>query len=254
MLGRNRITPGSTSGTGLVGTTGGDGSSQGAPGTADDLNNSNDGGSSGGGGSSPGRARQRAREKANNDNSSSGSGNPHNSVAPDPRKFHDNKAKDTDNDGQANTVETTTHTTMSNPFNSGKTGSEIIAEGGSPASAITIDSDAHSMKDVIKDKGVKGTLGTISDLAQDGNDSNSSPTFDAVPNTQEGKDALKDTVGSVVDTAKDMTPGQNTNQTTGNNPVNQAQKAVSGFGGKSTTALLVAVAAIAGILGFVGGN
>ena len=98
-----------------------------------------------------------------------------------------------------------TMTTMDDPFSGntggGKTGSEVLAEGGAPEAAATIDPDASSVKEKMKQDGVSSTVTTITELAQDGNDSNSEPTFDNVNDTTQGRSDLRDSAKALAETA-----------------------------------------------------
>ena len=91
----------------------------------------------------------------------------------------------------------------SDPFGSGKTGSETLAEAGAPESVVTSDPHSSSMEEVIADKGLKGTFGKLTSLAHDGDDGPSA-TFDHVPNTEAGREALQDSAESIVETAQSM--------------------------------------------------
>lgn len=97
--------------------------------------------------------------------------------------------------------------TTSDPFSGntsgGLTGSEIMAEGGSATSVVTSDPHTDSMEEKIEEDGLSYTLNQFQDMAHDSDDGDTA-TFDHVPNTEEGRDALRDSVEGVVSTAQDV--------------------------------------------------
>jgi hypothetical protein len=163
--------------------------------------------------------------------------------------------------------ETSVVTTQDDPvndpvFGGGKTGSETMAEGGSPSAVVTSDPNASSLEEKMKEDGAKATVQTFTDLAQDGNDSDSGPTFDHVENNEEGKNALQDTAQAFVDTAKKATQDQNSqnDQTTTGIPQaetaaqNAANAATGGNGGGVLSAILGFFSAVVGAITALGGN
>lgn len=119
-------------------------------------------------------------------------------TSPDPRKFKDNEpANDPINEPEP------TVTTMDDPFESGKTGSEIMAEGGNPSAVVTMDPNAGSLEEKIAKDGLQSTVDKFQQLAHDGDDG-ATPTFDSVPNTEAGADAIRDAGGSFVEAAQNV--------------------------------------------------
>ena len=158
--------------------------------------------------------------------------------------------------------ETNVITTQDDPFSGGLTGSEIMAEGGAASSTYTIDSGSDNIQDEIRENGgVEETLAQIEELAADGDDSNSTPTFDNVSNNQEGQQALRDTVQTVVDAAGSMDPNQSDAPTQAENAAAQNAENVAtppaSAGGSGPGGILgMILAAITALLGALlpGGN
>lgn len=155
-----------------------------------------------------------------------------------------------------------TVTTHDDPFSGntggGKTGSEIIAEGGAPEAGVTNDPHETSVSEKFDDP--KNAIDAVVDRAQDGDDGSSVnfDDFDATPANKQGKSDLKDSVESVVEAT--TSGGSNDSggdvpsqaETAARNAANSVSQAVpdditptlSGGGGrvKAVLALLVGVA------------
>lgn len=78
----------------------------------------------------------------------------------------------------------------------GKTGSETIAEGGAPESTVTNDPSNSSVAEKYTDP--KKAVTDMLARASDGNDG-STTTFDATPDNDEGRQAIQDSVSSIVE-------------------------------------------------------
>lgn len=155
----------------------------------------------------------------------------------------------------------TTHETdpMRDPiFSGGKTGSETMAEGGSASSVVTSDPNASSLEGKMEQDGVGATVETFKNLASDGDDGDSGPTFDHVPNTEQGKSALKDTAEALASAASSATPSEAeqaaNNADRANNAQNSSQTTVTAAGGSGPDGILGAILAfvrslLAGLFG-----
>lgn len=149
-----------------------------------------------------------------------------------------------------------TVTTHDDPFSGntggGKTGTEIIAEGGAPEAGVTNDPHETSVSEKFDDP--KNAIDAVVDRAQDGDDG-SSVNFDATPANKQGKSDLKDSVESVVeattsggsnDSGGDVPSQAETAARNAANSVSQAVPDLSGGGdGGGLKAALLALAGIA---------
>lgn len=109
------------------------------------------------------------------------------------------------NDSTHSTTQSSHDPTNDPVFSGGKTGSEIMAEAGDPSSVATIDSDASSVQEKMKQDGISSTVETFKDLAKDGNDSNDAATFDQVD--QSNADDLQQGVNELAGAAQDVVSG-----------------------------------------------
>lgn len=130
----------------------------------------------------------------------SGGGGP---VTRDADTLTTDDSNDSNDDHQKNSDNVVT--TNDDPFSGGsggKTGSEIMAEAGSPSSVATIDPHVSSVEEKMAEDGAQRTVDTFTDLASDGDDPNGGTTFDQVPNNEQGKETLQDTAESFRNTAR----------------------------------------------------
>jgi hypothetical protein len=157
--------------------------------------------------------------------------------------------------------DTSVVTTTSDPFSGntsgGKTGSEIIAEGGAPESTVTSDPHETSVSEKFDDP--KQAVEDMVALAHDGNDGDTA-SFDHVNDTEQGREDLKDSVSSIVkattdapENVPDDTPSKA--ETARMNAMNATPGQTASGSGGFLSALLGFVSSVVGaITSALGGN
>jgi hypothetical protein len=162
------------------------------------------------------------------------------------------------NGGGTGSEETSVVTTTSDPFDSsGKTGSEIIAEGGAPEATVTSDPHTTDMGEKY-DGDPKQAFDDMVSLAHDGDDGETA-TFDSVPNDEQGQQAMQDSVETIVN----ATTGGNDNsndvpsqaETAAANAANALPGATGSDGGGILSAILgVFSAVVSAVTSALGGT